>query len=129
MAEESVKISHKAAAVSFLQLASSGRVQEAYRLYIAAKCFHHNPYFPGQMDALMTAMEENARQNPDKVIDIQRTLQDGDLVAVHARVRLKPGDLGVATVHIFRFENDRIVEMWDVGQAVPETSLNSNGMF
>jgi hypothetical protein len=59
----------------------------------------------------------------------QRVLSDGDLVAVHAHVRLNPGDLGVATIHIFRFEDDRIVELWDVGQAVPENSLNDNGMF
>jgi predicted SnoaL-like aldol condensation-catalyzing enzyme len=42
---------------------------------------------------------------------------------------LNPGDSGVATIHIFRFEGDRIVELWDVGQAVPENSLNDNGMF
>jgi predicted SnoaL-like aldol condensation-catalyzing enzyme len=44
-------------------------------------------------------------------------------------VRLKPGDLGVALVHIFRFADGRIVELWDVGQPVPEESPNQYGMF
>lgn len=121
--------SHKQAAVTFLRLASSGQVKMAYQRYVGAGFRHHNPYFPGDAETLSTAMEENAKQNPDKVIEILHTLEDGDLVAVHAHVRLKPGDLGVATVHVFRFEGDRIVELWDVGQAVPEKTLNKYGMF
>ena len=77
----------------------------------------------------MVAMEENAEKNPDKVLEIQRALQDGNLVAVHSRVKLKPGDPGVALVHIFRFQGNHIAELWDVGQAVPENSPNENGMF
>src|SRR5262249_13848809 len=44
-------------------------------------------------------------------------------------VRQKPGDLGAAVVHIFKFEGNLIVELWDMGQAVPEDSPNENGMF
>ena len=29
----------------------------------------------------------------------------------------------------FRFQGDRIVELWDLGQPVPEKSPNENGMF
>jgi predicted SnoaL-like aldol condensation-catalyzing enzyme len=121
--------SHKEMAVSFLQLASSGKVPDAYRRYVGASFRHHNPYFAGNAEALRAAMQENADQFPHKAIDIKRVLSDGDLVAVPAHVRLDPGDPGVATIHIFRFEDDRIVELWDVGQAVPENSLNDNGMF
>lgn len=39
------------------------------------------------------------------------------------------GGIGAAVVHIFRFDDDRIVELWDIGQAVPEASVNENGMF
>ena len=27
------------------------------------------------------------------------------------------------------FENDRVVELWDIGQAIPEQSVIENGMF
>lgn len=123
------KISPKEAAVSFLQLASSGKVKDAYQMYIGPNFRHHNPYFQGDAATLMAAMEENAVSNPHKAIDIRHTLEEGDLVAVHACVRLKPGDLGIATIHLFRFEGDHIVELWDVGQPVPEDSPNKNGMF
>jgi len=74
-------------------------------------------------------MEENAAKNPNKVLDIQRALEDGDLVAVHSRIRQNPGELGAAVVHIFKFQGNRVVELWDMGQPVPEKSPNENGMF
>jgi hypothetical protein len=36
---------------------------------------------------------------------------------------------GVAVVHIFRFEGERIAELWDVGPPVPAENPNTVGMF
>ena len=77
----------------------------------------------------MVAMEDNARQNPDKQLEVLHTLEDGDLVAVHSHVRPRPDDRGGVVVHLFRFEGDRIAELWDIGQPVPAESVNRNGMF
>jgi predicted SnoaL-like aldol condensation-catalyzing enzyme len=118
----------KDAAVTFLRLAATGRVREAYT-HVGASFRHHNPYFAGDAQSLMTGMEENARQNPQKRLDVLRAIEEGDLVAVHSQVRHKPDDRGAAVVHIFRFEGDRIAELWDVGQEVPAESVNTNGMF
>jgi predicted SnoaL-like aldol condensation-catalyzing enzyme len=119
----------KSAAVSFLQLAAAGRVREAYTNHLSTTFRHHNPFFAAETKALMAGMEENAWQHPDKQLDVLRAIEDGDLVAVHSHVRQHENDRGAAVVHIFRFEGDRIVELWDIGQPVPETSPNSNGMF
>jgi len=120
---------NKDAAVSFLKMASSGDVREAYSKLVGPGFKHHNPYFEGSAETLMTAMEENARQNPIKVLEVKRAIAEGEFVAVHSHVRQKPDDLGAAVIHIFRFENDRIVELWDLGQPVPEESPNQYGMF
>jgi predicted SnoaL-like aldol condensation-catalyzing enzyme len=119
----------KDAAIEFLTLAASGKVSEAYERHVGLGFRHHNPYFRGDAAALKEAMQANVAKNPGKVLEVQRALQDGDEVAVFSRVRQHPGDLGAAVVHIFRFENDRIVELWDVGQAVPDNCVNENGMF
>jgi len=119
----------KERAMEFLRLAASGKVREAYHKYVGPVFRHHNPYFRGDAESLMAAMEENAVKNPNKNLKMQRALQDGDLVAVHSRVRQKPDDLGGAVVHIFRFEGNLIAELWDVGQALPENSPNEYGMF
>ena len=121
--------SHKDTAIEFLKLVGEGKVREAYRKHVGPDFRHHNPYFPGDAESLMAAMEENARKNPDKVLEVQRALEDGDQVAVLSRVRQKPDDSGGAVVHMFRFQDGHISEFWDIGQAVPEDSPNKYGMF
>lgn len=122
-------LSLKEAAVSFLRLAASGRVREAYEAHVGPGFRHHNPYYRGDAASLRKGMEENAVQAPNKVLEVQRALEDGDLVAVHSRVRPNPDHLGYSVVHLFRFEEGRIVEAWDTGQEVPEEMENENGMF
>jgi predicted SnoaL-like aldol condensation-catalyzing enzyme len=119
----------KEAAMNFLRLAGSGKVREAYGKYVGPGFRHHNAYFRSDADSLMAGMEENAAKNPNKTLDIKHALQDGDLVAVHSHVKLQPGDRGLALVHIFRFQGDRVVELWDIAQPVPDDSPNELGMF
>jgi len=121
--------SNKDVAVRFLRMASGGQVREAYAKFVGPGFRHHNPFFEGSAESLMTGMEENARQNPNKVLEVKRAVAEGDLVAVHSHVRQNPDDRGGAVVHVFRFEDGRIVELWDVGQPLPEESPNQYGMF
>ena len=120
---------NKDAAISFLKMASRGNVRDAYSKFVGPGFRHHNPYFEGSAETLMAAMEENARENPDKTLDVKRAIAEGDLVAVHSHVRQRPDDRGAAVVHLFRFEEGRIVELWDLGQEVPEESPNQYGIF
>ncbi|RXT02335.1 nuclear transport factor 2 family protein [Ammoniphilus sp. CFH 90114] len=124
-----MKTSHKEKAVSFLQLVASGEVREAYQRYIGPGFRHHNPFFRGDADSLMLAMEENAAKNPHKILEVKCAIEEDDIVAVHSHVKQKKEELGGAVVHIFRFNNGLIVELWDVGQPIPEDSPNENGMF
>ncbi|WP_430787338.1 nuclear transport factor 2 family protein [Virgibacillus flavescens] len=121
--------SNKENALSFLQLVTNGNVREAYLSHVASDFCHHNPNFPGDAKSLMLAMEEDAAGNPDKIIGIIRAIEEGDSVVVHSHVKQNTEDLGWAIVHIFRFQEDRIVELWDLVQAVPENSINKNGVF
>jgi predicted SnoaL-like aldol condensation-catalyzing enzyme len=114
---------------NFLRLASKGESREAFQLYVGNDFKHHNAYFKGDGHTLMIAMEESARKNPNKIFEIQRALEDGDLVAVHSRVQQAQGDLEIAVIHIFRFDKDKIVELWDFGQPVTSDIVNENGMF
>jgi predicted SnoaL-like aldol condensation-catalyzing enzyme len=116
-------------ATDFLLLASKGKSREAFSKYVNRNFKHHNIYFKGDGESLMVAMEENAMKNPNKICHIKRSLQDGKLVATHSHVRQNPGDPGTAVVHIFRFEDDKIAELWDLGQPVPLETVNENGIF
>jgi predicted SnoaL-like aldol condensation-catalyzing enzyme len=66
---------------------------------------------------------------PESKGEIKRVIAEGDLVAIHNHVTSNPTDRGRAVVDIFRLENGRVVEHWDVVQDVPEKSANTNTMF
>lgn len=120
---------HKEIATSFLQQAASGRAREAFSAYTKSGFRHHNAHFDASAESLMKGMNDNAKQFPQKRIDIKRAIEDGDFVAVHSHVRHTSDERGFALVHIFRFEEDRIAELWDLAQEVPAQSPNANGMF
>jgi predicted SnoaL-like aldol condensation-catalyzing enzyme len=119
----------KDAAIEFLTMVAIGRIREAYDKHIAASFRHHNAWFPGDRQSLLEGMEANQRDNPGKALEVRQVVEEGETVAVFSHMKPNPAHTGVALVHIFRFEGDKIVELWDVGQAVPEDCPNENGMF
>lgn len=121
---------HKEAAQSFLKLAGIGQVQEAYDRFIAPSFIHHSQYFKGDRQSLLEAMQEASKTTPNKSIAIKRVYEDGDTVITHSLVtRQSPDAPPIVVIHIFRFEQDRIVELWDLGQAVLKDSPNQNGVI
>ena len=116
-------------ATEFLSLCASGKVREAYDRHVAENFRHHNAYFPGDRDALLTAMEQSAQSEPNKSFTVRQTIESADRVAVMSHLRRAQADLEYAVVHILRFEQGRIVEMWDVAQEIPRDSPNQLGMF
>jgi len=119
----------KKTAVEFLQLVVAGRIDEAYRQYVDMSGKHHNAYFTAGFPALRRGMEENHLQFPDKHILPKHVLVDGDFVAVHSHVVLRAREKEIAVVHLFRFHNGKIVELWDCGQPIPVDCPNADGVF
>ena len=119
---------NKEVAISFLKDAASGKLDDAYTR-VTSNFRHHNAYFAGDAESLKAGMADAQKQFPGTVIDIQRAIAEGDLVAVHSRVQHAADRAAIAVVHIFRFENRKIAELWDVGMEVPKDSPNENGAF
>ncbi|MBI2519744.1 MAG: nuclear transport factor 2 family protein [Bdellovibrio sp.] len=116
-------------AIDFLHLVSSGNVDEAFEKYIDPNFQHHNQYFRGDRESLRLAMKENAITMPNKSFATKMVLEDGAIVVTYSHVIQKPSELEIAVVHIMRFQDDRIIEMWDVEQTISKDSPNENGMF
>jgi predicted SnoaL-like aldol condensation-catalyzing enzyme len=126
---QSVHRDRRQSAVDFLQLVVAGRIDEAYGKYIDMEGKHHNPFSPPGFPALQKAMVENHIQFPAKQISIKNVVNDGDLTAVHSHIVVQSGDAGLAAVHIFRFQGDKVVELWDCVQPLPVDSPNTDGAF
>lgn len=94
-------LTNKERAVNFLELVGSGNVKEAYHNYVSPDFIHHNPFFQGNADSLMAAMEENADKNPDKTFIMKRAIEEHEFVAVHSHVKQNSNEPGTAVVHFF----------------------------
>lgn len=115
---------------AFYELAfNQHRPTEAARLYIGGRYIQHNPNVPNGAEAFYGYFEGFFRQNPQSRVTIHRVIADGDLVALHLHSQQTPDDPGRAIVDIFRVENGKIVEHFDVIQPVPTTTANGNTMF
>ncbi len=117
------------AARNFLELVVAGRIDEAYDRHADISGRHHNPYFPAGLPALKQAMIDDEAQHPGKRLEVRHALVDGDMAAVHSHLVIDPQGPGMAVVHLFRFEGEKIVELWDCGQVLPENSPNEDGAF
>jgi predicted SnoaL-like aldol condensation-catalyzing enzyme len=118
---------NKEMVVDFLQLVVTGSIDAAYKKYVDMNGKHHNAFFPAGLPALQAAMKEDQAQSPQKQITIVNVLSDGDRVAVLSHLRRGSDDMAV--VHLFRFKEGRIVELWDCGQVLPQEIPNRDGAF
>lgn len=121
---------NKRVVTEFYELAFNGhRPTEAAKRYIGSKYVQHNPKVPNGARAFYEYFEGFFQKNPDSHVKIYRTIADGDLVALHLHSKVNRSDRGRAIVDLFRVEDGKIVEHFDVIQDVPETTANGNTMF
>jgi predicted SnoaL-like aldol condensation-catalyzing enzyme len=66
---------------------------------------------------------------PEISVDIRRVIAEGDLVVTHGVVKFGAEDAGTVAVDIFRLQDGKLVEHWDVLQPWPQESANAHPMF
>ena len=103
--------------------------EEAVAKYLGTNYRQHNPGTADGPESFIKTVKWFAQNFPEFRMEPKRIIAEGDYVVLHSHLILKPGDRGSAVVDIFRLENGKIVEHWDVVQEVPETSANNNTMF
>jgi predicted SnoaL-like aldol condensation-catalyzing enzyme len=102
---------------------------ESARKYIGNRYKQHNPLVADGPEGLKAFIEFLKTNFPEARSEIKRTLADGDYVVLHVHSVRPPNMRGRAIIEIFRLEDGKIDEHWDVIQEIPESSANPNGMF
>lgn len=103
--------------------------EEAVARYQGPYYCQHNPGATDGPEPFVRVIRWLEQTHPAFRFELKRILADGDLVVTHSHLIREPGDRGMAVVDIFRLEDGRIVEHWDVVQEVPEKSANNNTRF
>lgn len=121
--------SNKKAVLEFYDAALNQKDAEKASSYLGNKYIQHNPMGHDGAEGLKGFVGFLKATFPDAKIEVKRAFVDGDHVILHAHATMVPGTRGAAVMDIFRLENGKIVEHWDVVQDIPEKSENNNGMF
>jgi predicted SnoaL-like aldol condensation-catalyzing enzyme len=107
-----------------------GDVESAFRIYGGTPCRQHDPLIEDGMEGLRKFVAWLKANRPDAHGEIKRVFADGDYVILHSRWHgLSESPRGEAVVDIYRCENGKVAEHWDVIQPIPETAANNNTMF
>ena len=120
---------NKKTVVDFYEKALNQKDFEAAAKHFGPRYIQHNPNAADGIEGFRKFIEFRREKFPNAKSLIKRVLADGDLVVLHVHSIREPGERGVAIVDIFRLENGKVVEHWDVVQPIPEKPANDNGMF
>ena len=120
---------NKKAVAEFYEFAVNKKDFEAAAKFLGPRYVQHNPNAADGPEGLKAYVAFLREKFPDAHSDVIRFFADGDYVVQHVHSVLTPGSRGNAIVNIYKLENGKIVEHWDVIQPVPEKSANNNTMF
>ena len=121
---------NKQTALAFVNTAfNEKKPAEAVENYGGSHYIQHNPQAPDGFEAFIQFVEGFLNQFPQVSYDINRTVAEGDLVALHSLLKTSPEDRGTAVADFFRLEEGKVVEHWDVLQPMPESAANEHPMF
>ena len=105
------------------------QVKDYANRYIGSQYIQHNPHVPDGKAPFVNYFTQYFKETPQASNVIKRAVAEGDLVFLHVHSTQNKQDRGEAIIDIFRVEDGKIVEHWDVQQSIPEQSANQNTMF
>jgi predicted SnoaL-like aldol condensation-catalyzing enzyme len=120
---------NKAAVVAFYDAAYNHKDFDRAARYMGSRFVQHDPVIADGLDGFKARLEWFRANYPTLRVEMKRIFADGDYVITHVHGVREPGHPGSAIVEIFRLEDGKIVEHWDVLQEIPDESSNDNGMI
>jgi len=120
---------NKKTVLEFYEAGLNKKDFEAAAKYFGPKYIQHNPGAPDGIEGFKGFLAFLREKFPNSRSEIKRVFAEGDYVILHVHAVREPGTRGRAIVDIFRLEDGKIVEHWDVAQDIPEKMPHNNGMF
>lgn len=120
---------NKALVVEFYNKALNDKDIEGAIAMMGPTYTQHNARIPDGQEGFrqfFTAFKQRYPQSHSKIV---RVFAEGDYVILHVHMVREPGTRGDAVMDIFRLENGKLVEHWDVLQPIPDNIPHSNTMF
>jgi predicted SnoaL-like aldol condensation-catalyzing enzyme len=120
---------NKKTVLEFYEMGLNRKDFDAAAKFIGPRYVQHNPTAPDGPEGFKALLNILREKFPDSHNEVKHVFADGDYVILHVHSVREKGSRVRAIVDIFKLEDGKIVEHWDVVQDVPEKSANTNGMF
>jgi predicted SnoaL-like aldol condensation-catalyzing enzyme len=120
---------NKKVVIDFYEKGLNQKDYDAAAKYFGPRYTQHNPGGVDGPEGFRKLVMLLKEKFPNSHSEIKRVIAEGDYVVLHVHSVREPGTRGRAIVDIFKLENGKIVEHWDVVQDIPEKSANDNTMF
>jgi predicted SnoaL-like aldol condensation-catalyzing enzyme len=120
---------NRQAVLAFYEKGLNQKDADAALAYVGDRYIQHNPNAQDGPEGFRKFIGILREKFPNSHSEIKRSFVDGNYVILHVHAVREPGTNGNAIVDIFKLENGKIVEHWDVVQPISETSANNNTMF
>ena len=127
--DEAMQEANKKTVLEFYEMGLNRKDFDAAAKFIGPRYVQHNPTAPDGPEGFKAFLNFLREKFPDSHNEVKHVFADGDYVVLHVHSVREKGSRGRAIVDIFKLEDGKIVEHWDVVQDVPEKSANANGMF
>jgi predicted SnoaL-like aldol condensation-catalyzing enzyme len=128
-ASEAQQEANRKAVLAFYEKGLNQKDPDGALAYVGDRYVQHNPNVADGPEGFRRVIAFLREKFPNSHSEIKRSFVDGDYVILHVHAVREPGARGNAVVDIFKLENGKIVEHWDVVQPIPENPANSNTMF
>ena len=129
MAGSTQEEANRKAVLAFYEKGLNQKDVDAALAYVGDRYTQHNPNAADGPEGFRKFIAFLREKFPNSHSEIKRSFVDGDYVILHVHAVREPGTKGSAIVDIFKLENGKIVEHWDVVQPIPENPANNNTMF
>ncbi len=119
---------NKKLVMTFYQQLLGDKNIEAIDTFLAKDFISHNPFLLDGSEAMKSFFNPYFANATKTKVDFRNVAADGDLVFLHMKMTNPIGGYR-AVADVFKVTNNKIVEMWDVVQPIPEKSENEHPMF
>jgi predicted SnoaL-like aldol condensation-catalyzing enzyme len=126
---EAQQEANRKAVLAFYDKGLNQKDADAALAYVGNRYVQHNPGAADGPDGFRKLIGFLREKFPNSHSEIKRSFVDGDYVILHVHAVREPGTRGNAIIDIFKLEDGKIVEHWDVVQPIPENPANNNTMF
>ena len=113
----------------FYQAAINDKDFDKASKFLGNRYVQHNPTAADGPEGLKGFLTFLREKFPQSKSEVKRAFAQDDYVILHVHSLREPNTRGRAIVDIFKLENGKVVEHWDVVQDIPEKPANNHGMF